>query len=80
MTGQGCALSPEAGSVSSCLDFLLSPRPSLHRPSFFPAPHSWVSPVADTNALEGLVQLSEPRKRKGLPFPLSKPPLLSAYS
>lgn len=38
-------------------------------PASPPAPNSWVSPVADTNALEGLVQLSEPRKRKGLPSP-----------
>lgn len=60
MTGQGCSQSPEAGSVFSCLHFLHF----FAGPASPPASHSWVSPVADTNALEGLVQ-----KRKDFPSP-----------
>ena len=80
MTGKA-ALSVQRLDLSShaCISCSV-PAHLFIGPASPPAPNSWVSPVADTNALEDLLQLSEPRKRKGFPFSLSKPSLLSAYS
>ena len=73
--GQGCSQSPEAGSVFSCLHFLLSPHPSPRRSSFSLCLPLLGVPCRRYECLRG----SGPKK-KGFPFPLSKPPLLSAHS